>query len=128
MEQQDQSLAADIVAEDEQHSTQKPANSPALKPWASLTRRQRANYQKIWSANMPPALLQDMASDDASEREIDLSKIGFGFAFSYLADVEDALEVVAIAPEQYRAWAQKASDDELRDLFSWYQENHASGE
>ena len=118
---EEESLAATIAAEDE--PPKKPQNSPALRPWAQLSRRERANFQSTWSANLPASVLSS-----AEDAEMDLEKLGTRFLFNYLADVEDALAVVAINEELYRKWAQRADDEALQALFAWYQRVQASGE
>lgn len=116
------SLSEDMAAEARAAKVRKPKGSPQLWPFAQLPRRARAEFFK-------PLRGIDAASlAKAGKGTPDLKDAGD--LFDLLANVEDALRVVAVADAgvDFDEWATKADDTTLLALFQWYMDRFTPGE
>lgn len=126
-EDDDESLSAQIVAEDKPAT--KPAGSPQMVPLSALPRRVRGEFQRAWMEPFPDEVIQQM-SEGGSVNETDLMKSAdmIRNAGLVVAAQEDALRLVAFSTPAFDAWAGKVTDEEISDLFAWYQGRYGSGE
>lgn len=88
-----------------------PANAPTLVPMASLRRRDRARFFNA---------IKNMPVNDEGEIDIDLSTgslANAGVMYEMVADIEDALAVLAIDESAFVTWAKSASDEDVMQLF-----------
>lgn len=103
----------------------KPKNSPVLAPYPALSRRQRA---QVWE-KLTPVMEAQQELDDAGLKPGDDVPIRFGgLTMKLTADCEDVLRVLAMQPEAFETWVEKAKDDELLELLFWYLQRFKVGE
>ena len=118
----DESLATQIATETEA-PIERPADAPSLRPWSTLTRRQRAEFQASSIGGLPMSTLVN-----AEDGRIDMAGLSARDFFMLTADVQDALAELALDKAAFVAWAESVDDDTLMQLFSWYRQQQASGE
>jgi hypothetical protein len=111
----------------------KPKGSPAMRPFITLQRRERATALRAFAKlNTGATAASAQYGDQIEDLEnlggggTDVNELGSnGLAaladvLDLTADVEDALRVCAADPDAYEAWASKVDDEVLMALFSWY--------
>ncbi|WP_431841405.1 hypothetical protein [Calidifontibacter indicus] len=126
-QEDDESLSARIVAEDT--PTAKPAGSPQMVPLSAVGRRVRGEFQRTWMEPYPDEMLKQItAGGGLTEADILASADVIRNAGLIVAAQEDALRLVAFSAEAFDAWAAKVDDEQIRDLFAWYQGRYGSGE
>ena len=104
----------------EKNSPQPPADAPTLRPVASLSRRQRAEFFEP---------LKDVPMSDDGTIEVPGGAFAQGAAgFAMLAAIEDCLSILAIDRIAYEEWASQASDQKLMDLFGYVFSQMSPGE
>lgn len=115
-------LSEDMGAEARAAKVRKPKGSPQLWPFAQLPRRARADFFK------PLRGIDAESLAKAGKGTPDLKDAGD--LFDLLANVEDALRVVAVpdAGVDFDEWAAKADDTTLLALFQWYMDRFTPGE
>lgn len=109
----------------------KPKASPSLKPLTAVRRRDRARYRQALMAGLPAELVEHLDGSDPEgvSQESLLSTPGvIDYAVAYLANIEDALAIVAVDPAAFDQWATKCSDDDLEALHAWYSAKYPLGE
>lgn len=116
------SLSEDMAAEARAAKVKKPKGSPQLWPFAQLPRRARADFFK------PLRGIDAESLAKAGKGTPDLKDAGD--LFDLLANIEDALRVVAVpdAGVDFDEWAAKADDPTLLALFQWYMDRFTPGE
>lgn len=101
---------------------EKPAGSPNLWPFQGLPRRKRATFLRMLEPVLPALQGVDVGADGTA---------GIGAAaalYAAMADLQDALAVVAVNHGAFMAWADKAPDGDLIGLASWYLARFSVGE
>lgn len=120
-------LAAELAADagEPRPAVARPAGAPTLAPLSAVSRRRRADYFAIL-ARFPIGSDGELELDEGNEL------VQMSVAAALYADVEDLLALVA-APmpggsEAFRRWVASATDEQLMQLFAWYQANNQPGE
>lgn len=120
----DRSLSDDHAEESGDAPTlvERPDGAPQLWPFLKLPRRKRAEFFRA---------MENLPTDDKGEVEIDLATMTMSQAadaFAILAELEDALRVVAADAKAFNTWALAASDEHVVQLFGWYMQRFQPGE
>lgn len=101
----------------------KPKGSPAVVPFAALPRRAKAafftHFQKVMERG---PLLDELTTDT----EVDAGDAAL--LYEVLADIEDALTVIAVDTDAMEAWLTQAGDAQLLELVFWYADRFQVGE
>lgn len=102
---------------------EKPEGSPELVPFISLPRRVRADFLRaVGKITERQAEIDKMTKSKKGDMSAAVTMM------ELLADMEDALAVVAKPEKTFRAWALEAEDAAITDLFSWYFRAFSVGE
>lgn len=110
----------------------KPKGSPTLAPLTQLRRRRRAEFRAALTKGISPELAKRIQGggniEDVDEAELLGTEGLLDYAVHYLANIEDALAVVALDRDAFDEWAAKCSDEDLEGLFAWYSAKYPTGE
>lgn len=107
---------SDTLAEESQRKP-RPEGTPGLWPFLQLPRRLKAQFY---------AAIKNYPEDGVIAGDTVFEKVANTTAL--VADVEDALRIVARDSDVFRDWAKRATDEDVLGLFGWYMERHQVGE
>lgn len=115
-------IAADCVADMqgdvETPTPQRPPGMPPLRPYRTLSRRERAQLAR----GIKPILAAADAFEDVTDEDMSSEDSGelLAVAAETVADMQDALVIVAVDPPAWLEWAEDVTDGEVRAAFAWY--------
>lgn len=102
---------------DETQPRPRPEGTPGLWPFLQLPRRQKALFY---------AAIKNYPENGKIPGETTFEKVAATTAL--VADVEDALRIVARDSDVFQSWSKKATDEDVLGLFGWYMERFQVGE
>ncbi|MCK2237707.1 MULTISPECIES: hypothetical protein [unclassified Crossiella] len=92
-----------------------PQDTPELRPWLGLPRRDRAEVIRRFTSIRPHLDKLSTPPTTADQAEV-LGQAADGYAL--MADIEDLLAVAAVDENMFRSWALTATDESLLALFT----------
>src|SRR3989304_3022918 len=103
----------------EANPPKKPDGSPPLVPFAALPRRAKAKFFAPFRSVLDNGDILEGKGNVAAQASV---------VYEVLADVEDALRIIAADNDAMDTWMTEAPDEALLELLFWYADRFQVGE